>query len=80
MTFQRLGHAPEEVVRSRLAALKRSLPYYYRQQRRNDLAGKQVASLLWESPGDPVSYIELIKSCVPISLARALRRLRELVS
>lgn len=80
LLLERLGPVAEEVVRCRVAALQRSLPYHYRRQGRNDLARRQAAALIWESPRDASSYVELMKSYVPVSLARTLRRLRELVT
>jgi glycosyltransferase involved in cell wall biosynthesis len=75
---ERLGSAAEELVRSRVAALRGKLPYYYRQQGRNDLARQTSTTLIRQSPGDLHQYVELMKSCVPQSLARALRGFREL--
>jgi hypothetical protein len=78
--LERFGPAAEEVIRYRMAAIQRYLPYLYRLQGRNDLALRQAAALLWESPRELGPYVDLMKSCVPIPVAHALRRLRELLT
>lgn len=77
--LERLGPAAEEVVRRRVAKLERGLASQYRWQGHNDLAWRQAAALIRESPRDIGLYVELMKASVPVSLTRALRRLRELV-
>lgn len=77
--LERLGTAAEAEVHRRLAVMQRHLPYLYRCQGRNDLARRQAAALIRECPRELGSYIELMKSCMPIPLACGLRRLRELV-
>lgn len=78
--LDRYGPAAEEVVRDRVGVIQRRLPYLYRLQGRNDLALRQAVALLWESPRELGPYVDLMKSCVPIPLAHALRRLRELLT
>ena len=78
--FAQLGPEAEKLVRERVAIAQRELPYRYRQQGRHDLARRQAAALILESPLNFTAYVELMKSCVPLSLARALRRLRKVVA
>jgi glycosyltransferase involved in cell wall biosynthesis len=74
--YGRLGAPAREVVRRRVAAIRRSLPDFYRWQGRNDLARRRAFDLIRHSPLDIPSYVAFLKACVPSLLAERLRELR----
>ena len=72
-----LGAVPQQVIRSRMDKIERSLPYVYRSEGRIDLARRKAIALVLKSPTELDPYVELMKSCL-FPLARAMRGLRKI--
>lgn len=72
---ERLGFEVEVSIRQRLVLLKRNLPYLYRLEGRNDMARQRAVELIRSSPRALQPYTELLKSCIPASLANKIRKM-----
>jgi len=73
----RYGQEAANTIRARQRALQRDLTYIVRLEGRTRRARRRVLRLIQDSPFEAAAYPELLKSCVPLSIERRLRKLRE---
>ena len=78
--LEKCGSQAEAIVRDRLNAIGRTLPYLYRKNGQSNLARQWALALIRKSPGELILYWELLKSLAASSLLGRVKRFCQDVS